>query len=251
MTQEELFEHMREWNAFVRRHNANIFDVMFKDVDYSLKDEELNSIISDVALFFGLEIPVIKAHCDTLAKIELETGNENSSELYYNWQLLQKSGINNRDAFTLCMVHELTHLYFKDTRFLLCRNERWCQELAAEYVVGIYSALKGIATGKYKYVVKQLPVTLTHPKGEHRAAAVEFARECALKCPWHDIDSSITGLPAFVYGRQKLLNEELQQCVNDIREKKDVILQSEPLNIEDLPDNNLLKQAVLKYRNSQ
>jgi hypothetical protein len=47
------------------------------------------------------------------------------------------------------------------------------------------------------------------------------------------------------------LNEELLQCVNDTREKKDVILQSEPLNIEDLPDNNLLKQAVLKYRNSQ
>ena len=53
MTQEELFEHMREWKVFVRRHNANIFDVMFKDVDYSLKDDELCSIISDIALFFG------------------------------------------------------------------------------------------------------------------------------------------------------------------------------------------------------
>ena len=54
MTQDELFEHMREWNAFVRRHNANIFDVMFKDVEYSLSDDELCSIISDIALFFGL-----------------------------------------------------------------------------------------------------------------------------------------------------------------------------------------------------
>ena len=251
MTQDELFEHMREWNAFVRRHNANIFDVMFKDVDYSLKDEELSTIISDVALFFGLEIPVIITHCDTLAKIELETGHKNICELYYNWRLLQKSGINNRDAFTLCMVHELTHLYFKGTRFLLCRNERWCHELAADYVVGIYSALKGIATGKYKYVVKQLPMTLTHPKGVHRAAALEFARECAFKYPWHDADSSMTGLPAFVYGRQKLLNEELLQCVKDIKEKKDINLQSWLLEIEDLPDNNLLKQAVLKYKNSQ
>jgi hypothetical protein len=51
MTQEELFEHIREWNAFVRSHNANIFDVMFKDVDYSLKDDELYSIISDIAHF--------------------------------------------------------------------------------------------------------------------------------------------------------------------------------------------------------
>ena len=96
MTQEELFEHMREWKAFVRRHNANIFDVMFKDVDYSLKDDELCSIISDIALFFGLDIPIIKTHCDTLARIEFDSDNENSSELYYNWQLLQKSGINNK-----------------------------------------------------------------------------------------------------------------------------------------------------------
>jgi len=53
MTQGEQFKHMKEWNTFVRRHNANIFDVMFKDVDDSLKDDELCSIISDIALFFG------------------------------------------------------------------------------------------------------------------------------------------------------------------------------------------------------
>lgn len=220
---------MRAWNAFVRRHNANIFDVMFKDIDYSLKDEELYAIVSNIALFFGLDIPVIKTHCDTLAKIELET--ENNSELFYNWKLLQKSVINNRDAFTLCMVHELTHLYFKGTRFMLCRNERWCHELAADYVVGIYSALKDIATGKYKYVVEQLPMTLTHPKGVHRAAAVEFARECMCKYAWHDMDSAMMGLPAFVYGRQKQLNEELIQCAKDMKEKKMYICQVNPLQL--------------------
>ena len=36
-----------------------------------------------------------------------------------------------------------------------------------------------------------------------------------------------------------------------LKEKKDVILQNEPIVIEDLPDNNLLKQAVLKYKNSE
>lgn len=219
MTHDELFEHMREWRAFVRRHNANVFDVMFKDVDYSLQDEELNSIISDIALFFGLEPPAIKAHCDTLAKIEFENGAKNSSELFYNWQLLQKSGINNRDAFILCMVHELTHLYFKDTRFLLCSNELWCHELAADYVVGVYASLKGVATGKYKYVVKQLFATLTHPNGKHRVAAVEFAYDCAQKYAWHDVDSSMIGLPAFVYERQRLLNEEFVRCVKEFDEK--------------------------------
>lgn len=242
---------MMGWDAFIRRHNANIFDVMFKDIDYGLKDEDLYSIISDVALFFGLDMPVIKTHCDTLAKMELEKGSGTGSELFYNWQLLQKNGINNRDAFTLCMVHEMAHLYFKNTRFLLCRNERWCHELAADYVVGAYSALKGIATGKYKFVVKRLPMTLTHPKGVHRSAAVESAMEWVGKCLWQDVDSAMTGLPAFVYGRQKSLNEELHQYVKELGAKKDVILQDRPINVEDLPDDNLLKQAILKYRNAK
>ena len=108
-----------------------------------------------------------------------------------------------------------------------------------------------MATGKYKYVVRQLPMTLTHPKGCHRADAVEFARECLFRFPWHDVDSAMAGLPAFVYGRQKLLNEELVQCARDLKEKKDVILRNEPIAIENLPDNNLLKQAVLKYKNSK
>lgn len=30
----------------------------------------------------------------------------------------------------------------------------------------------------------------------------------------------MTGLPAFVYGRQKVLNEELVKCIRDIKEKK-------------------------------
>ena len=100
-------------------------------------------------------------------------------------------------------------------------------------------------------MVEQLPMTLTHPKGVHRAAAVEFARECMCKYAWHDVDSAMMGLPAFVYGRQKQLNEELIQCAKDMKEKKDVYLPSKPIAIEDLPDNNLLKQAILKYRNSK
>ena len=92
---------------------------------------------------------------------------------------------------------------------------------------------------------------MTHPKGVHRADAVEFARECMFRFLWCDVDSAMAGLPAFVYGRQKVLNEELVQCIRDIKEKKYVILQDEPIVIEGLPDNNLLKQAVLKYKNSK
>lgn len=218
MTLEEIYDHMGKWRSFVRMHDANIFDVMFKDVDYWLNEEELRTIVTEVANFFKMKLPEIKTHCDVLAKLEINTVTDAQPELYYNWQLLQKSGINNVDAFTLCMVHELAHLYFKGTRFLLCHSERWCHELAADYVVGAYSAFKGISTGKYKYVIRQLRMTPTHPKGEHRADAVEFSHKCVYKYSWHDVNSSLRGLPAFVYAKQKQLNDEFASCIREIED---------------------------------
>lgn len=68
MTREELFKHIGEWSAFVRRHDANIFDVMFKDIDYSLSHKDMEDIITDVAYFFDLKVPIINSHCEALAK---------------------------------------------------------------------------------------------------------------------------------------------------------------------------------------
>lgn len=246
---QEMYRKMAEWGAFVRRHNANIFDVMFKDVDHSLSERDLPQMISDVALFYNLELPIVKTHCDTLAKMVIDNDGSNNSELYYNWEMLKKTGINNRDAFTLCMVHELAHLYLKGRRFMLCRNERWCHELAADYLVGIYSCLNNLATGKYKYVVGRMERTLTHPHGTHRAEAVEYARNIGFKLPGRDIEALMLGLPAFIYGRSKLLNEELSQCIADWgTPKKEEPIYRMPDNIEDWPDDNLVKQYVMKYR---
>mgnify|MGYP003302363568 CR=1 FL=1 len=218
MTRKEMFEHIGEWSSFVRRHNANIFDVMFKDIDYSLTDKELNDIIIDVALFFDLEIPIINKHCDTLTEVHFGSNGKNS-ELYYNLQMMRNNGINNKDAFTLCIVHELAHLYLKKNNFMLCRNELWCHELAADYIVGIYSVLNNIATGKYKYVVSQMPMAITHPDGKHRAAVVEYARQSTSKYLWRNVHSSLVGLPAFIYERQRTLNDEFAQCIKNIQKK--------------------------------
>ena len=212
----EIYRHMAEWNAFVRRHNANIFDVMFKDIDHTLSERDLQQIISDVALFYNLELPIVKTHCNTLAKIVIDNEGNKNSELYYNWDMLKKAGINNRDAFTLCMVHEMAHLYLKGRRFMLCRNERWCHELAADYLVGIYSCLNNLPTGKYKYVVRHMERTITHPHGKHRAEAVEYARDIQHRLSGKEIEMQLLGLPAFIYGRSKQLNDELVQCVNDL-----------------------------------
>ncbi len=216
MTREELFKHIGEWSAFVRRHDANIFDVMFKDIDYSLSHKDMEDIITDVAYFFDLKVPIINSHCEALAKIHFESNGKNC-ELFYNLQMMRSRGVNNRDAFTLCMVHELAHLYLKSRKIMLCRNEQWCHELAADYIVGVYSVLKNIATGKYKYVVSQMPMALTHPDGRHREAVVEYARQCVAKYLWKDVYSSLVGLPAFLYERQKTLNNEYIQCVNNIQ----------------------------------
>ena len=57
------------------------------------------------------------------------------------------------------------------------------------------------------------------------------------------------GLPAFIYGRSKLLNEELSQCIADWETpKKEEPIYRMPYNIEDWPDDNLVKQYVMKYR---
>ena len=235
---QEMYQQMAEWSAFVRRHDANIFDVMFKDIDHSLSEEDLSQMISDVALFFKMELPIVISHCDTLAKMVIDN-EDNNSELYYNWEMLKKTGINNRDAFTLCMVHELAHLYLKGRRFMLCRNERWCHELAADYLVGIYSYLNNLSTGKYKYVVSRMEGTLTHPHGIHRAKAVEYARDIRNKLPGRDIEALMLGLPAFIYGRSKQLNEELGQCIADLEKPKEEQPKNKmPDNIEDWPDDN-------------
>ena len=57
---QEIYRNLAEWRAFVRRHNANIFDVMFKDIDYSLSEKDVPQLISDVANFYNLEQPIVK-----------------------------------------------------------------------------------------------------------------------------------------------------------------------------------------------
>ena len=241
---DKLYRGMAEWDAFVRRHNANIFDVMFKDVDNSLSESELSQIISDVALFFKLSLPTVNSHCNTLAKMLIDRSNASNCELFYNWEMLSKAGINNRDAFTLCMVHELAHLYLKDRRFMLCINERWCHEIAADYIVGLYSS-------DYQHSNTQMYATLTHPQGIHRAEVVEFARETIDKIPDREIDTLMFALPVFVYGRLKQLNQELAECIarlgNDDESHSEYEEYKMPDNIEDWPDSNLVKQLVLKY----
>lgn len=243
------YEEMQRWFAYMRRHEANIFDVFFKDKEH-ISDDDIAFKIEKIANLFGLPVPVIQNKCETIAEVmTCEDGKD--CELYYNWKLMEKAGINNIDTLRLSFVHELSHQVLYKTRFLLFENELWIQELAADMIVGAFSAIgNDVATGKYKYVLRQLSASMTHPDGKLRAAIVEFGRDYAKKLKQQnklsDTKDVLTGLPAFVYSH----NQELQELwdavrLEDVNENGSVV--KSHIDYESLPDSNLLKQYYLKH----
>ena len=244
------YDDMQRWFAYLRRHNANIFDVFFKNKE-DIADEDIVTVIGSVAKFFALPVPVLHDKCETIAKM-MTSSKASECELYYNWQLMEKAGINNHDTLALAFVHELSHELLYQTRFMLFENEMWIHELAADMMVGAFSAIgDDIATGKYKYVLRQLPASLTHPDGKLRAAIVEYGRDNAAELKQeqklNDIKDVLTGLPAFVYVHYKELQEAWDMVRLDDADKEDPIVET-PIDYESLPDTNLLKQYYMKHK---
>lgn len=244
------YEEMKRWFAHLRRHNANIFDVFFKDKG-NISDDDIVSAIKDVATFFDLPMPTISDKCSTIA--EVMTGdNASECELFYSKQMMENAGINNLDTLRLSLVHELSHQVLYKTRFLLFENDLWVQELAADMMVGAFSAMgDDVATGKYKYVLRQLPASMTHPDGTLRAAIVEYGREYITKLgeqqnEVNNIRDVLKGLPVFVYEHYK----ELKESWDDVQledEQEDSTAEISRINYDSLPDTNLLKHYYMKY----
>ena len=247
------YDDMQRWFAYLRRHNANFFDVFFKDKE-DITDDDIVATIGKVAKFFVLPVPVLHDKCETIVKV-MTSSQASECELYYNWQLMYDAGINNRDTLTLAFVHELAHELLYDVRFLLFENELWVQELAADMMVGAFSAIgDDVATGKYKYVLRQLPASMTHPDGKLRSAIVEYGREHITQLRKQgdvdDIQEVLKGLPAFVYGHY----QELQESWNNVRwedEQEESPVETAPIDYESLPDTNLIKQYYLKHKESK
>ena len=239
-----------EWLVYIRRHNANIFDVFFKDKE-DIADVDIVTTIENVAKFFGLPVPVLHDKCETIAEV-MTNANVAECELYYNWLVMEKVGINNIDTLRLSFVHELSHQLLYRTRFLLFENELWIQELAADMIVGAFSTIsRDMATGKYKYMLKQLSASMTHPDGELRALVVEFGRDYVSHLReennLNDIKDVLTGLPAFVYSHYKELQEAWDMVRLEDVDKEEPIVET-PINYESLPDTNLLKQYYMKHK---
>lgn len=239
------YNELNKWMKYTRRHEANIFNALFYDQEI-VNEESVNKILSRVASFFDLPIPLLHSCCESMAKI-MTSDDANQCELYYNMRMLNEVGINNVDAFHLCLVHEMAHQVLHDYRFQLFHNERWIQELAADLIVGAYSKIHDIASGKYKYAVSIQKASLTHPDGQLRKAVIEFSRESFESTSEGGLDSiqqSIRTLPYFIFSHLKELSEGWNIVCEEL-ENPPVLKRT---SIEDLPDSNLLKQMMLKCK---
>ena len=242
------FEDMQKWFAHLRRHNANIFDVFFKDLEV-VADSDVVSVIDEVATFFGIPAPSLCDKCSTILEI-MTADDAKECELYYNLQLMKKAGINNMDTLRLSLVHEISHQLLFNIRFMLFENELWVQELGADMFVGAFSVMgPDVATGKYKYILRQLPASISHPDGSLRAAIVEFGRDYAMKLKENgqlkEAKDILNGLPMFVYDHYTEMKESWRKVnIEDVKEESSTKMK--PVDYESLPDTNLLKQYYLE-----
>ena len=239
----------REWMKFRRRHEANVFNAIFYDKE-EVTEDDIVRIIADVATFFDLPKPEINSRCDSFAEVLLGD-KAKACELSYNLEMLQKVGINNKDAFTLCFVHEMAHQTLYNHQFGLFCSERWIQELAADLTAGLYAERHLLATGKFKYALSRQVHSITHPDGELRKEIVECGRHYLERQAVDGekmMDMVQQIMPSFVFTHKKKLKTDWYQLLDELEHSP-----QEPVRyrIEDLPDSNLIKQAVIKYKLSK
>lgn len=239
----------QQWMKYMRRHEANVFNAIFYDKE-EVTEDDIQRIIADVAAFFELPVPEINGRCESFAEVLLGDKAE-ECELSYNLEMLRNAGINNKDAFTLCFVHEMTHQVLHRYQFLLFCSERWMQELAADLTAGLYAERHHLATGKFKYALSSQKYSITHPNGKLRERIVECGRhylEQKMVNGAKMINMVLQIMPSFVFTHKKELKKDWYQLLDELETPP-----QEPARcrIEDLPDSNLIKQAVLKYKQSK
>mgnify|MGYP004675609017 FL=1 len=239
----------QQWMKYMRRHEANVFNAIFYDKE-EVTEDDIQRIIADVAAFFELPVPEINGKCESFAEVLLGDKAE-ECELSYNLEMLRNAGINNKDAFTLCFVHEMTHQLLYRYRFLLFCSERWMQELAADLTAGLYAERHHLATGKFKYALSSQKYSITHPNGKLRERIVECGRhylEQKMVNGAKMINMVLQIMPSFVFTHKKELKKDWYQLLDELETPPQEPAQC---RIEDLPDSNLIKQAVLKCKQSK
>lgn len=233
----------------LRRHECNPFNALFYDIE-PLTEEGIRVRVKRASEFFDLPIPTMIGECETLAKITFSDSAELGSELQYDIKKLNEIGINNVDAFDAMLTHELSHQFVAGRRFNFCENRQWCDELACDFIVGVRCSVNMIASGKYKYAVSTMRTSATHPDGSFRLKAVksgfDFAEWLFRKKQRPTAEVAMLGLTRFLIANSKELNYSYHKFLTTPQ-----VPPQKPIDIMDLPDSNLLKQAVLNHRAEQ
>lgn len=234
---------------FSRRHEANVFNALFKDKE-PITEDDVDKRVKRAALFFDLPIPTILKSSDCLAKIAFTDQTELGGEIRYDLKKLEEIGINNVDAFEALITHELSHQYLASYKFNFCRNKNWSMELACDYIVGVRCSANMIASGKYKYAVSQMKASESHPDGEYRLKAVktgfDFAEWLIRRGKRPTAEMALIGINKFLCEQSAQLNESFFRFMTTPPPPP-----PKERDIMDLPDNNLIKQYVLKWRAEQ
>ena len=239
----------QQWMKYMRRHEANVFNAIFYDKE-EVTEDDIQRIIADVAAFFELPVPEINGKCESFAEVLLGDKAE-ECELSYNLEMLRNAGINNKDSFTLCFVHEMTHQALHRYQFMLFCSERWMQELAADLTAGLYAERHHLATGKFKYALSSQKYSITHPNGKLRERIVECGRhylEQKMVNGTKMINMVLQIMPSFVFTHKKELKKDWYQLLDELETPPQ---KPARCRIEDLRDSNLIKQAVLKCKQSK
>lgn len=250
MTLEEEYKAMNDWWAFQRRHQANVFEAVFMDQQTI---DDIPDIVSSVSLFFDLPEPKIVETCKTMARI-LVNPDARESEIQINMASLRQNGINNKVSFRLCVVHEQMHQCLYRTHLGMFPNERWVQELAADLMAGIYTNLYDLASGKYKYAVGKQKASRTHPSGKVRAEIVDYGRLRFNSKTDSDkknvVSRAINIMPPFIFRHYAEMKKDWQKVLYDIKHPIPPKVEK-PIDINSLPDTNLIKQTILRNKAKQ
>lgn len=234
----------RRFYKLRRRHEANVFNAHFKDIE-PITEEEIGRRVAQASVFFDLPVPDMIDRCESLAKITFSNISELGSEISYDIDKLRGIGINNPDAFDAMLTHELCHQFLADRRFSFCTCHEWSMELACDFMVGVRCSTAYIASGKYKFAVSQMKASATHPDGIFRIKAVEsgfeFAERLRRKGRRLYVGHALPGITKFLCSNSRLLNDAYN-----------IFLTTPPpppkeRNIMDYPDTNLIKQYLLKH----
>ena len=98
------------------------------------------------------------------------------------------------------------------------------------------------------YALSRQRYSITHPDGALRKEIVEYGRSYLAHMSNDGeklIQTVVTSMPAFVYTHYDILQQDWDEALSEFEGQPS---KPKPIDIETLPDSNLIKQVVKRYK---